>query len=292
MLDYHALKNWDFGETVQSYAARDTMLYALGVGLGANPQDAIELRFVYEKELRALPSFAATLAWPGMWWSDPRTGVDWVKLVQGEQHVRLFRPLPVQATVVGRQCVESVTDKGPGRGAVAVVRRELFDSVTNEKLAEVRVVNVLRGDGGFSAACGVSDPGMAALPALPETPADHTVDLATLPQSALTYRLSGDYNPLHADPEVARAAGFPRPILHGLATMGMAVHAVLKMCCDWDASRVQALSVRFSAPVFPGETLRFEIWRDGAQRLRVRASVAERSVVVLDRGVFELCRAS
>jgi acyl dehydratase len=288
MLDYQALKNWDFGDTVHSYGSRDAMLYALGIGIGANPLDLNELRFVYEGDLQVVPTFAATLAWPGMWWRDPRTGVDVTKLVQGEQHLRLFEPLPPQATLVGRQKVESITDKGIGKGAVAVVVRELFDQASNKKLAELRAVNFLRGDGGYSAQSGLSDAPMASLAALPDAAPDWTVDMPTLPQSALIYRLSGDYNPLHADPAAARLAGFPRPILHGLATMGYSMHAVLRACCEWDASRVTAAMVRFSAPVFPGETLRFDIWRENPCQVRVRGRVEARAVTVLDRGLFEL----
>jgi acyl dehydratase len=122
---------------------------------------------------------------------------------------------------------------------------------------------------------------------LPERAPDAVCDLPTLPQQALIYRLSGDDNPLHADPAVARAAGFERPILHGLCTLGIAGHALLKVCCGYDPTRLKSLSLRFSAPVFPGETIRTEMWRDGA-RISFRAKVAERDIVVLNNGLLEL----
>jgi len=288
MLDYQAVKNWDFGDIVHSYTRRDTILYALGVGIGGNPLDAGELRFVYEKNLSAVPTMAAVLGTPGFWWRDPKTGADWVKLVHGEQHVRLFRPLPPEGTIIARNKVLSLTDKGPGKGAIAVIRREIFDQGGEEQIAESTQVTFLRGDGGFSEVCGVSDRGPEALPAAPERAPDIQVDLPILEQAALIYRLSGDYNVLHVDPEVARAAGFHRPILHGLCTFGMAAHAVLRECCNYNAACLRRFSVRFTSPVFPGETLRFQLWKEGGGRVRLRASVDARNVVVLNNGLIEL----
>ena len=286
MLDYQAVKNRDFGEIVHAYTKRDTMLYALGIGIGADPLDEGQLRYVFEKDLRTVPTMAAVLGSPGFWWNDPTTGADWVKLVHGEQHVRLARPLPVEGTVVARNRVVSLTDKGPGKGAIAVMRRDLFERGETEPFAQSTQVAFLRGDGGFSERSGTSDPGPEALPAVPERAPDVQVELASAPQAALIYRLSGDYNVLHADPQVARAAGFARPILHGLCTFGMAAHAVLRSCCEYDASRIRRLSVRFTAPVYPGETLKFEIWKEGGG-LRLRARVEAREATVLNNGLIE-----
>lgn len=288
MLDYQAVRNWDFGEIVHTYTRRDTMLYALGIGMGADPLDEGQLRFAYEKNLQAVPTMAAVLGSPGFWWSNPGTGVDWVKLVHGEQHVQILKPLPVDATIVARNRVASITDKGPGKGAIAVILRDIFDQTSGELLAHNKMVTFLRGDGGFSELAGVSDPGPEPLPPTPERAPDVEVELSSLEQAALIYRLSGDYNPLHADPEVAGAAGFHRPILHGLCTYGMAAHAVLKSCCGYDASRFRSMAVRFTSPVYPGETLRFQIWRESDIHLRLRARVDARDVVVLNNGVVEL----
>ena len=287
MLDYQAVRNWDFGDLTHTYTQRDTMLYALGTGLGSSALDAGQLRFVYEKDLQVLPSMVAVLGTPGFWWRDARTGADWIKVVHGEQRIQVFRPLPVEATLIAKNRVISLTDKGEGKGAIAVVQRDIYDGENPQPLASATQVTFLRGDGGFSKRCGISDPGPASLPAVPETAPDLELELPSLEQAALIYRLSGDYNPLHADPDTARAAGFSRPILHGLCTFGMAAHAVLKAYCEYDASRIKSMSARFTAPVYPGETLRFQFWRHDAT-LHLRARVELRNAIVLNNGIVEL----
>jgi len=290
MLDYQAVRNWAFGEIQHSYTERDVMLYALGIGMGSDPLDPGELRFVFEKELQTVPTMASVLGTPGFWWRDPRTGADWVKLVHGEQHLRLFSPLPTAATVTAKNRVLSLTDKGAGKGALAVIQRDLYDQATGKHLAQSTQVTFLRGDGGFSerSGHGQSDPPPEPLPAVPDRAPDIEVERGTLTGQALLYRLNGDYNVLHADPDVARAAGFARPILHGLCTYGMAAHAVLKTLCAYDATPIRRLAVRFTSPVYPGETLRFQLWRAGARTVHLRARVDERDVVVLNNGVVEL----
>jgi len=288
MLDYEICKNWTFPDLVHRYTERDTMLYALGLGFGQDPMDRGALRFVYEEALQAVPTMAAVMGSPGIWWRDPKTGADAVKLVHGEQDVRVLRPLPVKGCVVARNRVVSLTDKGAGKGAVAVVLRTLVDAASGDTVAESRNVTFLRGDGGFSAHGGKSDPGPEPLPAMPERAADVEVDYATRPEAALIYRLSGDVNPLHADPGVAAKAGFDRPILHGLCTYGMAARAVIEQVLDHDAARLKRLALRFTSPVWPGETVRYELWREGAALLRLRASVDARQTVVLNNGVVEV----
>jgi acyl dehydratase len=287
MLDYHVVKNWRFEDIRFRYTERDCMLYALGIGLGEDPCDARQLRYVYEDGLQVLPTMAAVMGAPGAWWKDPRTGADALRLVHGEQHLRFHAPLPTSGTVVVSNRVQSFTDKGPGKGALGVVLREIRDE-QGRLLAHSRNVSVLRGDGGFSAAHGLSDPAPEPLPKMPERAPDVEVLMASLPQAALLYRLSGDDNPLHADPAVAARAGFARPILHGLATYGMAAHAVLRSELAYDATRLRGLAVRFTAPVYPGETLRVQLWRESAQRLRLRARVDARDGVVLDQGVVDI----
>jgi acyl dehydratase len=287
MLDYQAVRNWDFGEIRHTYTERDTMLYALGVGVGSDPLDAGQLRFVFEKDLQVVPSMVAVLGTPGFWWRDPRTGADWVKLVHGEQRIELFGPLPSAGTLIARNRVVAVTDKGPGKGAVAVIERDIFAPDAVKPLARATQVTFLRGDGGFSERSGVSDPGLDALPAVPDGAPDSEVELSAMEQAALIYRLSGDYNPLHADPEVARAAGFKRPILHGLCTFGMAAHAVLRAGCEYDAARIKAMAVRFTSPVYPGETIRFQFWKR-AEKLHLRARIDARDMIVLNNGIVDL----
>lgn len=290
MINYDIMKNWDFGEVVRSYTQRDTMLYALGIGMGYDPTDPGQLRYVFEKDLQTVPSMAAVLGSPGFFWSDPRTGADWVKLVHGEQDVIVYQPLPVEGTVVAKNRIEALTDKGEGKGALARIVRDIYDQESNELLATSQMLTFLRGDGGFSKEGGISDPPPEPLPKIVDRDPDTEIDLPSLPQSALIYRLSGDYNTLHADPEVARAAGFDRPILHGLCTYGMAIHALLRGCCGYDATRLSRFAVRFTAPVYPGETVRFQIWRnsENEKSLQLRARIEERDVTVLNNGVIEL----
>ena len=288
MLDYHVCKNWTFPDIVHRYTERDSMLYALGLGFGSDPMDRGALRFVFEKNLQAVPTLATVMGSPGIWWRDPRTGADAVKLVHGEQDIRLLRPLAASGTLVARNRVISLTDKGAGKGAIAVLLRSLVDEATGETVAESRNVTFLRGDGGFSDISGVSDPGPEPLPAVPERAAEIEVSYATRPETALIYRLSGDVNPLHADPDVAAKAGFDRPILHGLCTYGMGARAVIENVLGHDAARLKRLAVRFTSPVWPGETVRYELWREGDARLSLRASVDARKVVVLNNGVVEI----
>ena len=288
MLNYDAVKNWDFGSIVQTYTERDSMLYALGLGMGADPLDRGQLQYVYEKNLRTVPTMATVLGSPGFWWRDSRTGADWVKLVHGEQTIRLLKPLPPSATVAAHNRVVSITDKGAGKGAIVVIKREVKDQASGELLAEVLHGTFLRGDGGYSESSGHSDPGPPPLPAPPDSAPQMEVELATLEQQALIYRLSGDYNPLHSDPDVASAAGFAKPILHGLCTYGMAAHAVLRAVTGYDAARIRALAVRFTAPVYPGERIKFQLWARDSSSFHLRARVVARDATVLNNGVVEL----
>lgn len=282
-INYERLKNWPFPEVEHSYRAKDTILYALGLGFGADPMDRDQLRFVYEEGLRALPTMATVLAYPGQFAKNPESGIDWKRVVHGEQSVVIHKPLLPAATVVGRTVVEEIVDKGAGKGALLYTRRDVRDKETGDLLASLRSTSFLRGDGGFGGPSGPTRPPHA----LPERAPDVVCDIATLPQAALIYRLSGDYNPLHADPEIATAAGFPRPILHGLCTFGIAGHALLRTLCAYDPARLTRMDVRFSAPVYPGETVRTEIWRDGQGRAGFRCRVAARDAVVINNGLAE-----
>ncbi|MGF6544653.1 hypothetical protein OKW32_008030 [Paraburkholderia youngii] len=157
MLNYEVVKNWPIEDVTQTYSERDVMLYSLGLGLGADPLDTEQLRYVYEKDLQAMPTCAAAFAWPKSWMRDPRTGIDYLKLVHGEQDVRFVRPMPVAATIVSKTRVSRISDKGAGKGAIVELKRDIIDASTGEQLAEVRQVSFLRGDGGFSAESGASE---------------------------------------------------------------------------------------------------------------------------------------
>lgn len=284
MIDEDKTRSWRSGPVRQAYTAKDSILYALGVGFGADPLDARELKYVYEKDLAAVPTMAAVLASPGFWMRERRElGIDFLKLVHGEQGITLHAPLPPAATVVGESRVTRLVDKGEGKGAVMHVEKTLTDEADGRLLATVEMVLFLRGDGGFSRGQGGDAPAPAA-PSVPERAPDARLELPTRADAALLYRLSGDLNPLHADPAVAAKAGFERPILHGLATYGHACRAILGQFCDHDAARLRALRARLSAPVYPGETLVLEAWRTGEKDLAFRATVKERGVQVLANG--------
>ena len=282
-IDYEKLLNWPVPEIVHTYTKRDTMLYALGIGLGSDPLDKGQLRYVYEPDLVAMPSMAVIMGYPGFWIKDPETGIDWKRVVHGEQSIRILEPLPVEASVVGKTKIETILDKGADKGAIIYASRDITDRETGKLLATASMSTFCRGDGGFGGPTGPSPKPHV----MPERAPDTSCDLATVPQAALLYRLNGDYNPLHADPEVAKAAGFDRPILHGLCTFGIVTHAILRTCCDYDLRAVRTMDARFSSPVFPGETIRTEIWRE-ANEVSFRVRVVERDVVVLKNGHAEL----
>lgn len=282
-INYEKLLNLQIPSAEQTYRAKDTILYALGLGFGIDPVDTAQLRFCYENELKALPTMAVVLAHPGFWARDLDTGIDWVKVVHGEQGLVLHKPLPPSGTVVGVNRIVEVIDKGSGKGALVFSERKIFDKATGDHLATVSQTTFCRGDGGF----GGPERAQPTPHRVPDRPADLSCDLPTSPQSALIYRLSGDYNPLHADPEVAKAAGFPRPILHGLATFGVAGHALLKGVCDYDPGLIDSIGARFTAPVFPGETFRTEIWRD-SNVVSFQVRCLERDVVAIANGRMEL----
>ena len=282
-INYDKLMGLKIPDAEHSYGEKDTMLYALGVGVGHDPTDRQQLEFVYEKNLKAMPTFACLLGYPGFWVRDLDTGIDWVRIVNGEQGFTLHAPVQPSGTVIGRTRILEVIDKGEGKGAVVYTERSITDKASGQLLASVTQTTFCRADGGFGGPPRESPPSHK----LPDRAPDLTCDLGTRPEMALIYRLSADLNPLHADLDVAKAAGFPRPILHGLGTVGVVGHALLKSACGYDPSRMTAMSGRFSAPVFPGETIRTEMWKSG-NTVQFRSRLVERDVVVLTNGVATL----
>lgn len=280
-LDYDLIKNWDFPDLHHVYTEKDVMLYALGIGLGHDPVDLGQLRYVYEENLEVFPTMAGVMGYPGFWMKDPKAGIDWVKVVHGEQRTYFHAPFPVSGEVIGRSHISRIIDKGADKGALVVTERRVHNAADNTLLATIEQVTFCRGDGGF----GKGDEPLDSLPRVPDRAPDHVCTLPTLSQAALIYRLSGDYNPLHADPAVAKGAGFDRPILHGLATYGVAAHAIVKTACDYDSQRLTSMHTRFSAPVYPGETLAVEIWSGDNSTVHFQARVVERDVVVLSNGI-------
>ena len=265
----------EFPEARQTYSRRDAILYALGVGLGANPTDPADLPFLLEEGLETLPTFAVTLGSPGMWIRAPQFGVDFAKLVHYEQAAAFHRPLPPEAEIAARARVMSVADRGPGKGAVVVVERRIDDAIDGEPYCTLQQTLLLRGDGGFG-----GDPPEPQPSVIPDRAPDVVARFAVDPRAALIYRLSGDWNPLHADPDAARRAGFERPILHGLASYAIA-GVVVARALGASPAELSALACRFSGVVMPGDELGFRIWREPSGAA-FQAFVGERKA--LDQG--------
>lgn len=287
-LDYAKVKNWPIPDSVQSYTEKDTILYALGVGAATrNPPE--DPQFVFEKRLQALPTMAVVMAGGGFWIADPATGIDVTRLLHGEQSLRLYKPLPPAGTLLGKHAVEEIYDKGADKGAVMIVSRKLHDQASGELLAEVSMSLFLRANGGFTGGFGGRAEGQPQPHRVPTDRApDATLDLITRPEQAAIYRLAGaDPNPIHIDAGMAKRAGFERPILHGLCTYGVAGRALLKLLCGNDPARLRRIDARFASPVYPGETLRTELWREGSGRAGFQVRVVERDQLVLSNGYAE-----
>ena len=278
-MNLEAVRNFRFEAVVHTYTRMDSILYALGLGYGSNPTDPAQLAFVYENNLRTVPSMCCVLAHPGMWVKNPALGIDWLKILHGEQSFEIHNPLPPQGTVVGTYEIVAVEDKGAGKGAILHQIKKLNDKASGQLLATVRSVLFLRGDGGCGSFGNTPEPAET----LPEFSPSSACEIATLPQSALIYRLSGDYNPIHIDPEAAAKAGFEAPILHGLCTLGIATRAILSTFANNTPERLKSLFARFSRPVYPGETIRTEFF-SSEHEVRFRSRAVERDVLVLDRG--------
>lgn len=272
-------------ETVARHDARDVMLYAVGVGVGIDDPTGDEtLTFAVADQPAVLPTMATVLASPGFWQREPRHGIDWRRVLHAEQSLIIHRPLPVEGELVGRLTIEAIEDKGAAKGALLVSRRELHNRASGELLATERRVTFLRGDGGKGGGGGR----LAAPHAVPDRAPDIVIALPTRPEQALLYRLSGDFNPIHADPAVARAAGLEQPILHGLCTYGVAGRALVKALCGGRPERLRRMDCRFTAPVYPGETIATSVWLEGEGRAAFVARTAERDVTVLANGYAEI----
>lgn len=278
-LNLDLLLNGPHRVTRQTFNARDTILYAIGVGVGqSDPCDEGEMRFLYERHLEALPTLAIVLAAPPFWLAEPQYGIDWARVVNAGQELVLEGKLPVEGTVSTELRIDAVWDKGANKGALMCSSRELMDA-SGQRLATISQTHLLRGNGGFGGCPPPANDDVG----LPDRAPDEVVDLPTRPEQALIYRLSGDLNPLHIDPKVSASAGFGKPILHGSCTFGIVGRALLKTVARGEPERLRRMGTRFSQPVYPGETIRTEIWREG-DAVAFRARALERNVVVLDRG--------
>jgi len=290
-IDYDDMMQSGATGLVSRYDEKDVMLYALGVGFMRDPMNEKELPFVYEgrQDLKVVPTFASALPRGIAPIENQRlsakSSINLMMVVDGERHITFHKPLPASAELIADERTIGVYDKGAEHGAVVVQERAVREKATGEKLFTIVTSFFARGDGGFGGpfpnrySHGGPEPH-----AIPERAPDLVVECDTRPDQAFLYALSGDRNPLHRDPAFAKMAGFPRPILHGLCSYGTACRAILSHVADYRPERIRRFDVRFSKPVFPGETIVTEIWVDGAT-VSFRAHVKEREgVTVLNNG--------
>ena len=261
-----------------SYTDTESILYALSVGMGQDPVDPKELAYVYEQGelLKTVPTLATVLV-PEMF--PVGLGWDYSKILHSEQRLQLYRPLPPAADLLINKRVVDVFDRGPKLGALFLLEAEGRLATDDTVLFTMGCTIVARGDGGFGGPKGKGIPPHRP----PHREPDLSCDIRTRPDQALLYRLTGDRNPLHADPARAAEVGFERPILHGLCTFGVACKAVLKTICDYDYTLIRQFDARFSAPVMPGDTITTDMWQDG-DVVSFSCTVKDRDAVVLRNG--------
>ena len=256
------------------------ILYHLGLGAGSHPTDPGELEYTYEANLKVLPSFVTTTSFAMMAQLASVEGLDFsfAMLLHGEQAIEIHRPVPTSLSgAVHSGRISEIYDKG--KGALVILEIETT-TPDGERLFTNRSSIFLRGEGGFG-----GDSGPAAGNVAPERTPDHVIESPTLPQQALLYRLSGDKNPLHADPAFAAFGGFDRPILHGLCSYGVVCKAVVDTVLSGDTTKVSSYSARFAGPVFPGETIVTSIWEEDGGVL-ITAETKERNSPVISNAAL------
>lgn len=261
-----------------SWDERDSMLYALGIGMAQDPLDEAELRFVYERDLQAFPTMPVAITLADGPLED--IGIDYRYVLHGEQAVTLHKPFPPMGKAKATGRMIGAWDKGPDKGAVFSQKKILTLDGEVTPLATIVTTSFGRSEGGFG---GPAD-GQPAPHLVPDRPPDRIIEMPTTKRQSLIYRLSGDLNPLHADPEAARAAGFERPILHGLCSFAICCRAVMQTYCAMDPTRLHHHQLRFSAPVFPGDTLTVSLWRE-ANIISFEAHVTARNITVIRNGM-------
>ncbi|MDP1988432.1 MaoC/PaaZ C-terminal domain-containing protein [Phenylobacterium sp.] len=276
-----------------TYGDKDVMLYALGVGMGQDPMNETELPFVYEKNLKVIPTAATVLAAgaraaanagpaPQMPEGHRPSQINFLMVVHGEQKVELHKPLPTKGTFTVEGRTVGAYDKGKDKGAV-VINESVWTDENGEKVATLTSSTFARGDGGFGGPTeGAPEPHK-----VPERAPDMSVDFTTREDQALLYRLNGDRNPQHSDPDSAKRTGVPRPILHGRCTYGITCRAILQAVTDFDPDQIKSHQARFSAPVFPGDTITVDIWKDGKE-ISFEARVKDRNATVIKNGLAVL----
>ena len=263
-----------------SYSDKDSILYSLGVGLGNDPMNMAELKYVYENSQVALPSMATNFQY-----HSPlllKANINFILVVHGEQKLSFTNPLPVSGDFISNAKVIGCYDKGAGKGAIIEVETTINQKKDNTEICKLVSTTFARGDGGFG---GPESPKNEIFKL--EGEPDFVHEIKTKPDQALIFRLSGDYNPLHSDPNFAKTAGFEKPILHGMCTYGIACRSVVESVCEGDAKRLKKFDCRFSSPVYPGETIVTEMWKNGS-KVYYQSKVKERDKIVIKNGVSEI----
>ena len=279
-INYDEIMNLTSENVEISYSDKDSILYSLGIGLGNDPMNLNELKYVYENSQSVLPSMATNFQY-----HSPlllKTNINFIMVVHGEQRLSITNALPVSGDFIANAKIIGCYDKGPARGAIIEVETTVKNKKNNEEICKLVSTTFARGDGGFG---GPDTPKKEIF--IPDTEPDYVSEVSTKPDQALIFRLSGDYNPLHSDPNFAKAAGFEKPILHGMCTYGIACRSIVNEICENDASKLKRFDCRFSSPVYPGETIITEMWKKD-KMIYFNSKVKERDKLVLKNGVSEI----
>ena len=279
-INYDEIMNLTSENVEISYSDKDSILYSLGIGLGNDPMNLHELKYVYENSQSVLPSMATNFQY-----HSPlllKTNINFIMVVHGEQRLSITNALPVSGDFIANAKVIGCYDKGPARGAIIEVETTVKNKKNNEEICKLVSTTFARGDGGFG---GPDSPKKEIF--IPDGEPDYVSEVSTKPDQALIFRLSGDYNPLHSDPNFAKAAGFEKPILHGMCTYGIACRSLVNEICENDASKLKRFDCRFSSPVYPGETIITEMWKKD-KMIYFNSKVKERDKLVLKNGVSEI----
>ncbi len=277
-IDVEKVRGQELEPTTFEWNDKDVILYALGlgVGVGASPVDPGVLQYTYENQLKVIPTFGVVPTFSCIMGLIGMDGVEInpMMILHGEQNLEvLCDEVPTKCRATNTAKVTEVWDKG--KGAVLVVETLTKDDAGKPIFRNEYKIFV-RGEGGFG---GESGPPPGNKP--PDRAADFKVETPTLEHQAIIYRLSGDRNPLHIDPQMAAMVGFERPILHGLCTYGNVGRAVIEACCGNDPTKFKGLDARFASPVIPGETIVTEIWKESDTEVIVKANVKGRGIDVV-----------
>jgi len=271
----------ELGESQTSYTKDQVILYHLGLGAGNPATDPNELEYTYEKNLKVLPSFGVipTFGSMGGLGSVPGLEFNFAMLLHGEQDLQIHQPIPPEATITNKSKIAEIWDKG--KAALVVLQVDTTDEA-GQPLFTNRFSLFLRGEGGFG-----GEAGPKAGNAAPDRAPDGEIEVPSLPQQALIYRLSGDKNPLHADPEFAKMGGFDTPIIHGLCSYGVVCKAIVDHVLGGDVTKVARYSARFAGVGFPGETYVVSYWKEG-DKILIAAKSKERDAKIISNAAIEV----